>query len=100
MISAYSSCSFLKVGTESFDLPTAVGEEGTLNSTYSPCSSLGVEKGNSDLVVTVGEEGNGSTTEGVLVRPKSQTFSPVDSFLNFIGIGCDFLEGHWCAPVL
>ena len=54
------------MGKESFDLATAVGEEGTGNSMYS-CSSLGDERGNSDLVVTGGEEVNGTTNEGVLV---------------------------------
>ena len=59
------------MGKESFDLATAVGEEGTGNSMYS-CSSLGDERGNSDLV-TVGKEVYEVTTECELVRPKSQT---------------------------
>ena len=91
LISA-SSCSFLKDGKENFNFATAVGEEGTWNSTYSPCSSLGVERGNSDLVITVGKEVDEVTTECELVRPKSQTWSPVESFLNFMGLGCGFLE--------
>ena len=37
-------------------MATAVGEEGTWNSTYSSCSSLEVERGDSDLVFTVGGE--------------------------------------------